>query len=99
MESASSLFLGVEYLKARVSELSKEFHPRVVRRDGSVRMRDEVCHDLMTVSRAGGKSEPRSRIHDMVLEDVGAGENRRPPIADHVPAPPRISYTDSLGAG
>jgi hypothetical protein len=73
--------LGVAYLNARTSEVLKLFHPRVVKREGSVRTRQEVCQLSMTEVIEGGKSEPASTIQDTVLER-GGGEKSRAPRAE-----------------
>lgn len=69
------------YLKSRISFVSKEFHPRVVRRDRSVRKRQDVDQEFMVWFSVVGKSEPRSTIHDMACEE-GGGEKRRAPTAE-----------------
>lgn len=50
----------------------------------------------MSVVREGGKSEPWSMIHP-TEDDNGGGEKIRAPIAEYVPAPPRISLTGVIG--
>jgi len=95
--SASRRSLGVVYLKARFSEASYPFQPRVVRRVSSVRAKQKVCQDSIWASIAAGKSDPRSAIHPTVFDRVGAGENKRAPTADHVPAPPKMLKTDGVG--
>lgn len=69
------------YLNARSSFTLKLFQPRVVRREWSVRSRQEVCHEEMIGSADSGKSEPRSTIQDTVRER-GGGEKRRAPMAE-----------------
>lgn len=95
-ESASRRSFGAVYLKPRVSFSSYPFQPRVVRRVVSVRMRQEVCQDDISCDKEGGKSEPRSRIHDTVRER-GGGEKIRAPMAEYVPAPPITSNSGGLG--
>jgi hypothetical protein len=53
----------------------------VVRRDGSERRRQDVCHVLIWVSVESGKSEPLSTIQETVLER-GGGEKMRAPRAE-----------------
>ena len=88
--------LGVVYLKARTSCSSYPFHPRVVRRDGSLRMRQDVCQVEIWVIRSPGKSLPLSTIQETVLER-GGGERSRAPSAENVPPPPRILNTGGFG--
>jgi hypothetical protein len=88
--------LGVVYLKARVWLVSYPFHPRVVSRDGSERIRQDVPQDSICVVRASGKSEPLSTTQETVRES-GGGEKRRAPSAAYVPDPPAMSNTDGVG--
>lgn len=99
--SAVRRFLAVRYLKERREGSPSEtypFQPRVVSREGSVRMTTEVAQAEMSAAMGSGKSEPRSMIQPTVLES-GGGEKSRAPSAEYVPAPPRISTTGGLGDG
>ena len=51
-----------------------------MRRDGSSRIRQEVCQAAIWLVMSEGKSEPLSTIQETVL-DCGGGENRRAPMA------------------
>lgn len=90
--------LGVEYLKARVSNSSKLLKPLVVRREELDRKRHDVCHSAIAVSREAGKSVPLSTIQPTFL-DSGGVEKSRAPRTEKVPPPPRMSNTGGVGGG
>lgn len=87
---------GVVYLKARFWFESYPFQPRVVRREGSVRIRTEVSQVEIWEEMVEGKSEPASIIQETVRES-GGGEKRRAPRAENAPPPPRMSKTGGFG--
>ena len=78
---SSSRSLGVVYLNARIWLESYPFHPRVVRLDGSERIRQDVSQDSICVARLSGKSDPLSTTQETVWE-TGEGEKIRAPRAE-----------------